>query len=59
MHDDGVCGLARAVRKLRQVLGGPREWTRDDWAAVITHKPNKTLTPREILLNRVRGAARR
>ena len=48
----------RAARVLWQRRGRVRSlYVREDWASVMSHKPNKTLTPREILLNRVRGAS--
>lgn len=53
-HDDQVDA---AVGAYTELSGGPREWTRDDWQKVLSPGRQQKLTPREMLLARVRGRA--
>lgn len=52
VHDDVTDAASGAHRGLTV---GYRKWTEDDWRTVMTRTGPKKLTPREMLLQRVRG----
>jgi predicted phage terminase large subunit-like protein len=51
-HDDQVDSAVGAYTALSS---DPREWTRDDWGTVLDGTSRTPKTPRQILLDRVRG----
>lgn len=54
-HDDQVDA---AVGAYTELSGGVREWTQNDWQKVLGPRQPQKLTPREMLLARVRGTRR-